>query len=74
MDRELHKQSAAELPKTIEATFPADRHKELDGGLYTFNELGLWGCDIELRPAEALRIWALVEYIRQNGFPSALCM
>ena len=48
---------------------------DLSEALYTFSELGLWKMDIEIKEVEeAIRVWAVVEKVRRDGFPEDLRM
>jgi hypothetical protein len=73
-DREDHKTACLNLIVPIDTTFPKNRVRDVMEGLYTFSELGLFG-DIDVKEAEtAILIWALVEKVRQDGFPRELRM
>lgn len=71
-----HKDKAKAFVKDRETLFPANLRGHLSNGLYTFSELGLWPDDVDSMSSEhALKVWALVESIRQQGrFPEELRM
>lgn len=74
MNREQHQQEARSYSALVEHEFPRKRYRDLSEALYTFSELGLLG-DMEIKDeATAVRIWALVEKVRRDGFPKDLRM
>lgn len=56
--------------------YPRSLRKSLNEAVYTCDELGVWYGGFEIKDADlAIRIWALVETIRQTGtFPNELRM
>jgi hypothetical protein len=72
--RDDHREECAALIAATEKTFPAARKRTLSEALYSFSELSLFG-DFEIKDTdEAIRIWALVEKVRLDGFPTKLRM
>lgn len=75
MESEDHADQAVALIADTEASYPAERHRDLANALYTFSELGLWKMDIDIKGIEeAIRVWAVVEKVRRDGFPEELRM
>lgn len=74
MEREEHRKKLLALIDGIE--FPHNKEFDLGHALYAFSELGLFcGGDIEFKLREdAIRIWAVVEAVRLNGFDKSLRM
>lgn len=47
---------------------------ELGEALYSFSECGMFPMDVEVDVATALEIWAIIETVREIGFPNDLRM
>jgi hypothetical protein len=68
-----HEAQLEKLVTPLETGFPPAKARELSNAIYAFDELRLWPEDIEIKSNKlAIRIWALVEHVRQNGFPENL--
>lgn len=71
---EEHEEQAEEWVTEVEENYNGDDYA-LSEALYTFSELGLWKMDIEIKEVEeAIRVWAVVEKVRRDGFPEELRM
>lgn len=47
--------------------------RDLYEALYAFSQLGLWKMGLDIKEAEeAIRVWAVVEKVRSEGFPEDL--
>jgi len=67
--RELLKAFVDDQPAVV-----VDR-KALNAALYSMSELGLWPDNIDsMSNEQAILVWALVERVRREGFPTELRM
>lgn len=76
-DDEGNKKGRAALQaiSSIVKEYPAHAAHNLCAACYTFSELGLFPGDIAIKDEDdAIRIWALIEYVRRNGWPDNLRM
>lgn len=74
METEEHREAAESLIANVEDSYPGNRSSALAEATYTFSELGLWKMDVTIGAEEAIRVWAVVEQVRLNGFPKTLRM
>lgn len=58
-----------------EGLFPEKLHGALNEALYTFDQMGCFHDDVTVSQKQAIRVWAVVETIRQSGkWPEDLSM
>lgn len=62
-----------------EWVFPVSQLPDIDKqqlaeALYSFSECGMFPMDVEVDVATALEIWAIIETVREIGFPNDLRM
>ncbi len=61
-----------DLIKGIESGFPVERREELGYALHAFFELNLLKDLNNADVQNAIRVWAVVEKVRRDGFPDWL--